>query len=253
MYESWARCGGLALVSALLTACAAAPDSLHVATASPAPSSPGSIISSPNPAAPATSQPTPAAVAAPSGVQRPDPGLTPGEVFHQATVATICVAGYTTTVRSVTTAQKEAVYGAYGVPYPEPTGTYEFDHLIPLELGGDNANANLWPEPAAPAPGFHQKDQLENSMHALVCSGALALQQAQHEIASDWYAAFQKYVGAPFPASAPRAPIATALPDSAGVPSGATAMCRDGTYSFSATHSGSCSRHGGVAIFYPPT
>jgi hypothetical protein len=33
----------------------------------------------------------------------------------------------------------------------------------------------------------------------------------------------------------------------AGPPPGATALCRDGTYSFSQTHSGSCSHHGGVA------
>jgi hypothetical protein len=31
------------------------------------------------------------------------------------------------------------------------------------------------------------------------------------------------------------------------VPTGATAQCRDGTYSFSQHHSGTCSRHGGVA------
>jgi hypothetical protein len=30
-------------------------------------------------------------------------------------------------------------------------------------------------------------------------------------------------------------------------PSGATAKCRDGTWSFSHTHRGTCSRHGGVA------
>jgi hypothetical protein len=29
-------------------------------------------------------------------------------------------------------------------------------------------------------------------------------------------------------------------------PPGATALCRDGTYSFSETRSGTCSRHGGV-------
>ena len=32
-----------------------------------------------------------------------------------------------------------------------------------------------------------------------------------------------------------------------GVPAGATALCRDGTYSFSLHHSGSCSHHGGVS------
>ena len=31
------------------------------------------------------------------------------------------------------------------------------------------------------------------------------------------------------------------------VPTGATAQCRDGSYSFSQDHSGTCSRHGGVA------
>jgi serine/threonine-protein kinase len=44
----------------------------------------------------------------------------------------------------------------------------------------------------------------------------------------------------PVVAAAPRGPI----------PGGATAVCRDGTYSMNKTHSGSCSRHGGVAQFY---
>lgn len=34
---------------------------------------------------------------------------------------------------------------------------------------------------------------------------------------------------------------------SATVPAGATAVCRDGTYSFSQHHQGTCSRHGGVS------
>ena len=33
-------------------------------------------------------------------------------------------------------------------------------------------------------------------------------------------------------------------------PQGATARCRDNTYSKSATHKGACSHHGGVAQFY---
>ncbi len=34
---------------------------------------------------------------------------------------------------------------------------------------------------------------------------------------------------------------------SSSVPAGATAQCRDGSYSFSQNHRGTCSHHGGVA------
>ena len=34
------------------------------------------------------------------------------------------------------------------------------------------------------------------------------------------------------------------------IPSGASAKCGDGTYSFSQSRRGTCSRHGGVAIWY---
>ncbi len=33
-------------------------------------------------------------------------------------------------------------------------------------------------------------------------------------------------------------------------PQGATALCRDGTYSFSRSRRGTCSRHGGIAVWY---
>ncbi len=33
-------------------------------------------------------------------------------------------------------------------------------------------------------------------------------------------------------------------------PAGASAKCNDGTYSYSLHHSGTCSHHGGVAVFY---
>jgi hypothetical protein len=126
----------------------------------------------------------------------PNPRLTPGAIFVGVTTAEVCTSGWATRHRDVTSEQYHEVYGQYGIPYPEPSGTYELDHLIPLELGGDNANANLWPEPASPAPGFHQKDALENALHDLVCAGSLGLAAAQHDIASNWYAAYVKYVGA---------------------------------------------------------
>jgi hypothetical protein len=66
------------------------------------------------------------------------------------------------------------------------------DHLISLELGGSNEIANLWPQPAEPHPGFHEKDKVENYMHEQVCSGAISLQQAQTDIANNWLAIYQR-------------------------------------------------------------
>jgi hypothetical protein len=45
------------------------------------------------------------------------------------------------------------------------------------------------------------------------------------------------------------APVATAAKTTAANtdPTGATAKCKDGTYSHAATHRGACSRHGGVS------
>lgn len=51
------------------------------------------------------------------------------------------------------------------------------------------------------------------------------------------------YVGTKDPSSVPA--TTPSYPDNASV--GATAICRDGTYSFSASRSGTCSHHGGVA------
>ncbi len=44
------------------------------------------------------------------------------------------------------------------------------------------------------------KDRLENFLHAEVCAGRMPIEQAQREIASDWIAAYQKYLGEPTPA-----------------------------------------------------
>ncbi len=41
----------------------------------------------------------------------------------------------------------------------------------------------------------HVKDRLEDRLHALVVSGKLDLQTAQREIATDWIAAYKKYIG----------------------------------------------------------
>jgi hypothetical protein len=119
----------------------------------------------------------------------------------QGTLAsTICKSGYTATIRppeSITGAEKVGSAAAYSY-----TGSFhiaEYDHLISLELGGDpNDAANLWVEPndkPAATTTANSKDVLENKLNDLVCSGQLTLQAAQQQIATNWVAAYQQYVG----------------------------------------------------------
>ena len=119
-----------------------------------------------------------------------DTNCTPGAIIPTATKDQICVAGYSKSVRNVPASEKDQVYAEYNIT-SHITGQYEVDHLVSLELGGSNDIANLWPEPANPTPGFHQKDGAENMLHAEVCNGTLSLQQAQQQIASNWLAVYQ--------------------------------------------------------------
>ena len=120
----------------------------------------------------------------------PDPACTPGAILPEATKDQICVSGYSSSVRNVPDSVKNAVYAEYGITQHSP-GQYEVDHLISLELGGSNDIANLWPEPADPRPGFHEKDKVENYEHTQVCNGAVPLAQAQIDIATDWFKIYQ--------------------------------------------------------------
>ena len=121
----------------------------------------------------------------------PDSACTPGAIFPNATVQQICTSGYASSVRYVPFSEADQVYAEYGI-YHHYSGEFEDDHLVPLELGGSNDIANLWPEAASPTPGFHQKDQVENYLHDQVCSGAMSLKEAQTEIATNWLAVYQR-------------------------------------------------------------
>ncbi|MBI3639538.1 MAG: hypothetical protein HY223_04395 [Thaumarchaeota archaeon] len=122
----------------------------------------------------------------------PDPNCTPGATNPTVTQAniysTICVSGYTKTVRpptSVTDPIKLERMQAYG--FTDSKNNYELDHLIPLELGGAPSDVrNLWPEPYYTNQNSYDKDGFENYLHDKVCSGAMTLQTAQNEIATNW-------------------------------------------------------------------
>ena len=121
----------------------------------------------------------------------PDPRCTPGAISSAVTQAniqsTICSYGYTETVRppeSITEPEKEASLAAYGDS--GPLHDYEYDHLVPLELGGaPNDPRNLWPERgASPNP----KDAVEDRLRQDVCDGRMTLPHAQRAIATNWVA-----------------------------------------------------------------
>lgn len=179
--------------------------STQIGSGSSSANSSGSAGTAPAPVvtqAPQTTTVNPPASAA-SNLMLPN-SSTPGAIDPRVTQAnihsTICVSGYTKTVRppsSYTTALKRAqLMGAYSYFTDKSTSSYEEDHLISLELGGSPTDVkNLWPEPYASTQGARVKDRLENKLHDLVCAGAIPLATAQQAIAGNWWDAYAKYVG----------------------------------------------------------
>ena len=119
----------------------------------------------------------------------PDPNCTPGAISPKVTqdtlATTICRTGYTKSIRppaAITEIEKRENAAAYG--YTGSLKDVEYDHLVPLEVGGDpNDPRNLWIEPgASPNP----KDGVESRLHELVCEGEVPLAAAQEAIAADW-------------------------------------------------------------------
>ncbi len=121
----------------------------------------------------------------------PDSDCTPGAIFADVTKDQVCVPGYSQGVRNVPDSVKNQVFAEYGIT-SHTTGEYEVDHLISLELGGSNDIANLWPEPAEPRPGFHEKDKVENYLHKQVCDGAMTRADAQSIISTNWLSVYNQ-------------------------------------------------------------
>jgi hypothetical protein len=108
------------------------------------------------------------------------PGVLNADVTQANIRSTICVHGWTATVRppvDYTNELKRRQMRAYGET--GPPSAYQEDHLISLELGGDPTDPlNLWPEPY---PRAAEVDQVENELNAQVCSGTLTLTDAQRK------------------------------------------------------------------------
>lgn len=142
-------------------------------------------------------QPTKPATTCVAQDGKADRNCTPGafnpDVTQSTIDQTICVPGWTKTVRppaSYTTAlknQQKVDYGEQNISNAD----LEEDHLVPLELGGAPKDPNnLWPQPRA-AAGLgggtaEDKDKVENSLKEQVCSGAMTLDAARQKIVNDW-------------------------------------------------------------------
>jgi hypothetical protein len=119
------------------------------------------------------------------------PGATNPDVTQSTINSTICVSGWTSSVRpptSYTNPLKVQQIAEYGYR-DTSTADYEEDHLIPLELGGAPRDPrNLWPEPRYDAGGATaaDKDTVENALKKEVCAGTMTLAAAQKIMATDW-------------------------------------------------------------------
>jgi uncharacterized protein DUF3761 len=126
----------------------------------------------------------------------PDRRCSPGAVYVRLTRPVLCARGFRTgSIRNVPQAEKFTVEHEYGLAERYYGRTLEVDHIVPLELGGSNVAANLFPERAGPAPGYGVKDRLENRLHALVCAGSMSLAAAQAGIARDWESLYTRVFG----------------------------------------------------------
>ena len=106
----------------------------------------------------------------------------PGAYDRAATVAEVCALGYARRHRRVPYRLRDAVYRRYGLPRGTRRG-YVIDHLVPLELGGRNDPANLWPQTRADA---RRKDRDENRLHEAVCAGTMTLAAARADMLARW-------------------------------------------------------------------
>ena len=131
----------------------------------------------------------------------PDAKLTPGAIdpaiTQQNIQNTVCVKGYTKTVRPpayYTNKLKKTQIIEYGYIDINPKH-YEEDHLIPLSIGGSpNGPQNLWPQPRLSEWNAQKKDILELRIYKLVCDGIVPLEEARNAMAYNWIDAYKLYM-----------------------------------------------------------
>ncbi|MEV6848749.1 hypothetical protein [Actinoplanes sp. NPDC051411] len=128
----------------------------------------------------------------------PDSHCTPGtynpDVTQSTISKTICVSGWTATVRPPTSYTNTLkVQGITDYGYSDKSlADYEEDHFVPLELGGSPRDpGNLWPEPYSGSKTATTKDGVETKLKNAVCKGQITLSSARSAIRTNWTTAVQ--------------------------------------------------------------
>jgi hypothetical protein len=141
----------------------------------------------------ATAGPAMASACSQSRLPLPDPGCTPGSYNSNVTQSnihsTICVSGWTDTVRPPTSYTNPLkAQGIIDYGYSDTNmSDYEEDHLVPLELGGAPRDpGNLWPEPRFGTKTASTKDGVETKLKNAVCNGQITLSSARSAIRTNW-------------------------------------------------------------------
>lgn len=115
------------------------------------------------------------------------------DVSQSTIQQTICVKGYSSTVRpstSYTNPIKFRLMRQDGIPQSDKS-EWALDHRIPISLGGHpRALSNLQ---LLTAKENSRKSRIEAKLLCYVCVGQMPLAQAQQEIAGGWREAYRKY------------------------------------------------------------
>jgi hypothetical protein len=176
-----------AVATLILTSCANDPSAAYFSTTPPSNGEP--VVAAPKAVVVALPSST-----ATVTVAKPNPTLTPGAV-SATNVVSVCSQPPSPTP-TLSTAEQDAILTAYGININNGVlAVYQFDWLIPLDLGGANTEANIWPIDANKTIGYLQKDQLDGKLRSLVCNSRIQLVQTQQLLASDWYAMYLQYFG----------------------------------------------------------
>lgn len=130
----------------------------------------------------------------------PNHDRTPGAINRHVTqtniAQTVCVPGWTSTIRPPTSyTNRLKAQQMRALQLPGHAKDYEEDHLVPLCVGGHPTDRrNLWLEPRKGRWSAKFKDQLEKSVCRAVCKGAMTLEEGQAIfLAPDWTKEYERF------------------------------------------------------------